>query len=306
LHDDDVQRAWVQARFVLMASNLPKTKGLAEPLPPALQALEQRLGHVFADGRLLSRALTHKSFGADHYERLEFLGDAVLSLGVSSLLYARYDRSDEGDLTRVRAHLVRQDMLHKLALQVGLPEVMRLSEGEAKGGGAQRPSILADALEAIIGAVYVDAGFDAARDLVLRLFEPLVAQSTMEGWSKDAKTALQEWLQGRKLAVPTYRIDATRGPAHEQTFVVACELPELAMVVMGEGLSRRAAEQVAAQALLTTLQGMRPKDLPSPGKPVVVIKKSKLSTSSEAAAPVAPETAPAAAPQSPAKPAKRP
>jgi ribonuclease-3 len=269
-----------------MASSSSKGRagtGTPEALSVALLALQQRLGHVFADGRLLSRAVTHKSFGADHYERLEFLGDAVLSLGVSALLYRRYDRSDEGDLTRVRAHLVRQDMLHKLALQIGLPQVMRLSEGEAKGGGAQRPSILADALEAIIGAVYLDAGFDAARDLVLRLFEPLVAESTLEGWSKDAKTALQEWLQGRKLAVPTYRIDATRGPAHEQTCVVACELPELNMAVMGEGLSRRAAEQVAAEALLTRLQALPSKALPSPAKPTVVVKKTRLAKAGEGA-----------------------
>ncbi len=241
-----------------------------------LQGLQQRLGHVFTDPRLLSRALTHKSFGADHYERLEFLGDAVLSLGVSALLYQRFDRSDEGDLTRVRAHLVRQDMLHKIALQLGLPEVMRLSEGEAKGGGAQRPSILADALEAILGAVYLDAGFDAARDLVVRLFDPLLAQTSTEGWSKDAKTALQEWLQGRKLAVPNYRIEETRGKAHEQTFVVACELPALDLLVTGEGLSRRAAEQAAAQAALSQLQATSPKNLPKPAKPTVTIKKKRV------------------------------
>lgn len=231
---------------------------------------------MFANGQLLSRAVTHKSFGADHYERLEFLGDAVLSLGVSALLYKRYDRSDEGDLTRVRAHLVRQDMLHRLATQLGLPEVLRLSEGEAKGGGAQRPSILADALEAIIGAVYVDAGFEAARDLVLRLFEPVVAETTTEGWSKDAKTALQEWLQGRKLAVPTYRIAETRGKAHEQVFVVACDLPELGLALTGEGLSRRAAEQLAAQAMLDKLLAMPTKDLPKAAKPTVVVKKSRV------------------------------
>jgi ribonuclease III len=270
--------------------------GVPKPVSPTLQALQQRLGYSFTDAGLLSRAVTHKSFGADHYERLEFLGDAVLSLGVSALLYGCFERSDEGDLTRVRAHLVRQDMLHKLALQLQLPEVMRLSEGEAKGGGAQRASILADALEAIIGAVYIDAGFEAAQNLVLRLFEPLVVESTLEGWSKDAKTALQEWLQGRKLAVPTYRIDATRGPAHEQTFVVACDLPELGMVVTGEGLSRRAAEQVAAQALLTRLQSLPAKDLPRPGKPVVVVKKARLAKPVEAA----PDTAalPASKPHS--------
>lgn len=259
-----------------MASSPTSSKGGARPLAPHLDALQQRLGHVFADGGLLQRAVTHKSFGADHYERLEFLGDAVLSLGVSALLYRRFDRSDEGDLTRVRAHLVRQDMLFKLAQQLGLHEVMRLSEGEAKGGGAQRPSILADALEAIIGAVYLDAGFDAARDLVLRLFEPLVAESTTEGWSKDAKTALQEWLQGRKLAVPVYRIEETRGKAHEQTFVVACELPLQNLVVRGEGLSRRAAEQAAAQAALTALQAVPAKDLPKATKPTVVVKKKRV------------------------------
>ena len=242
---------------------------------PALQALEKRLGHAFADGRLLQRAVTHKSFGADHYERLEFLGDAVLSLGVSALLYSRFDRSDEGDLTRVRAHLVRQDMLHRLAVQLGLPDVMRLSEGEAKGGGAQRPSILADALEALIGAVYLDAGFDAARHLVLRLFEPVVAETTLEGWSKDAKTALQEWLQARKLAVPAYRIADTRGKAHEQVFVVACELPDLGLSVAGEGLSRRAAEQMAAQAMIAQVQALPAKALPKPVKPTVVVKKRR-------------------------------
>ncbi len=243
-----------------------------------MQALQQRLGHDFADVSLLARALTHKSFGADHYERLEFLGDAVLSLGVSGLLYRRFDRSDEGDLTRVRAHLVRQDMLHKIAVQLGLPAVLKLSEGEAKGGGAQRASILADALEAILGAVYLDAGFEAARDLVLRLFEPLVADTALEGWSKDAKTALQEWLQARKMSVPAYRIEEARGPAHEQTFVVACVLPEADVIVTGEGLSRRAAEQAAAQLALSRLQAMpgqggakRPKT-----QPVVITKKAKL------------------------------
>jgi ribonuclease-3 len=243
---------------------------------PALLALQHRLGYVFADPRYLVRAVTHKSFGADHYERLEFLGDAVLNLAVSALLYKKFDRSDEGDLTRVRAHLVRQDMLHKLALQLALPDVMRLSEGEAKGGGALRPSILADALEAIIGAVYLDAGSDAARDLVLRLFEPLVLESTMEGWSKDAKTALQEWLQGRKMPVPTYNIVETRGKAHEQTFVVACDLPDLSMSVRGEGLSRRAAEQAAAQAALSRLQVSSPKESSMATRPTVVVKKKRV------------------------------
>ena len=227
-------------------------------LSDSLKALQLRMGCQFANPSLLVRAVTHKSFGSDHYERLEFLGDSVLNLGVSDLLYAKFDRCDEGELTRVRAHLVRQDMLHKLAVTLGLPEVMRLSEGEAKCGGAQSPSILADALEALIGAVYLDAGFDAAKALVFRLFEPVVAQTTLEGWSKDAKTALQEWLQARKMAVPTYRIASTRGRAHEQVFVVACDVPALTMSVLGEGLSRRAAEQVAAKQALEQLLQQAP------------------------------------------------
>ncbi len=218
-----------------------------------LNALQERLGHQFADSGLLRRALTHKSFGAEQNERLEFLGDSVLNLAVSDLLYRQFARNDEGDLTRVRAHLVRQDTLHKLALTLHLPEVLRMSEGEAKGGGAQRPSILADALEAIIGAVYLDSGFDAARALVLRLFEPLVAETTSEVWRKDAKTALQEWLQGRKLPLPSYRIEATKGKAHAQVFVVVCELATQGWSVSGEGASRRAAEQVAAQLALDRL-----------------------------------------------------
>jgi ribonuclease-3 len=219
-----------------------------------LNALQARLGHQFSDSGLLRRALTHKSFGAEQNERLEFLGDSVLNLAVSDLLYKQFDRNDEGDLTRVRAHLVRQDTLHTLAVSLQLPEVLRISEGEAKGGGAQRPSILADALEAVIGAVYLDGGFEAARALVLRLFEPLVLQTTSEVWRKDAKTALQEWLQGRKLPLPSYRIEATKGKAHAQVFVVVCELVSQGWSVSGEGASRRAAEQVAAQKALERLQ----------------------------------------------------
>ena len=223
--------------------------------------------------------MTHKSFGQDHYERLEFLGDAVLNMAVSAMLYGRFDRSDEGDLTRVRAHLVRQDMLHKLALELDFPLVMRMSEGEARGGGAQRPSILADTLEAVIGAVYLDAGFESASSLVLRLFEPVIAETTLEVWTKDAKTALQEWLQGRKMAVPVYRVDATRGKAHEQVFVVACDLPELGLSVLGEGLSKRAAEQVAAQLAMLEVQRLsieaaQPHSPKPPAKRTVVAKRS--------------------------------
>ena len=219
-----------------------------------LDTLQQRLGHRFTQPRLLERALTHRSFGSDHNERLEFLGDAVLSAAISAQLFERFAGSDEGDLTRVRAHLVREDSLHRLALVLGLPDVMRLSEGEARGGGAQRPSILADAVEALIGAVHVDAGFDAAAALVRRLFGEAIQGGDVESWSKDAKTELQEWLQARRIAVPTYRILATRGQAHAQTFDVECAVPALGLAERGEGRSRRTAEQEAARRMLDVLK----------------------------------------------------
>ena len=217
-------------------------------------ALQSRLGHRFADVRLLQRALTHRSFGVDHNERLEFLGDAVLNLAVSSLLFERFSGSDEGDLTRVRAHLVREDSLHRAALGLGLPEVLRLSDGEARAGGAQRPSMLADAVEALIGAVYLDGGFEPAAQLVRQLFGELIDSSEADSWAKDAKTELQEWLQGRKLAVPAYRIVATRGQAHAQTFEVECAVATLGLAELGEGRSRRVAEQEAARRMLGKLK----------------------------------------------------
>lgn len=216
-------------------------------------ALQQRLDYRFRRPDLLLRALTHRSFGAEHNERLEFLGDAVLNLAVSRLLFDRFGGSDEGDMTRVRAHLVREDSLHRLALALHLPEVLRLSEGEARGGGAQRASILADAMEAVIGAVYLDGGADAAHALVDRLFGEIIASTSVDSWRKDAKTELQEWLQARRHAVPTYRIVATRGQAHAQTFEVEASVPALERSARGEGKSRRAAEQEAAQALLDQL-----------------------------------------------------
>ena len=223
-------------------------------LDPALSALAQRIGHRFTDPQLFERALTRRSFGAAHNERLEFLGDAVLSLAVSQLLYERFGASDEGDLTRVRAHLVREDSLHRMAVALGLPEALRLSEGEARGGGAQRASILADALEAVIGAVFLDGGFDAARALVQRLFGEVIAGTEAGSWAKDAKTELQEWLQARRLPVQAYRIVATRGQAHAMTFEVECAVVSRGLGETGEGRSRRIAEQEAARRMLDTLQ----------------------------------------------------
>ena len=221
---------------------------------PALQALQQRLGYSIKQPELLKRALTHRSWGAEHNERLEFLGDAVLSLAVSALLFERHAGSDEGDLTRVRAHLVREDSLHRAALSLGLPEVLRMSEGELRGGGALRPSILADAVEAIIGAVFVDGGYEPAQALVQRLFGEVIQGTEAENWSKDAKTELQEWLQARKVPVPAYRITATRGQAHAQTFEVECAVAMLGLVERGEGKSRRTAEQEAARRMLDALK----------------------------------------------------
>lgn len=219
-----------------------------------LAVLQQRLGHRFTSGALLTRALTHRSFGAEHNERLEFLGDAVLSTAVSAMLYERFAGSDEGDLTRVRAHLVREDSLHRVALSLGLPEVVRLSEGEMKGGGALRPSILADAVEALIGAIFLDGGFGPANAAVQRLFGEQIATSEADAWTKDAKTELQEWLQARKLPVPVYRIAATRGEKHAQTFEVECAVATLGLAERGEGRSRRAAEQEAARRMLERLK----------------------------------------------------
>jgi ribonuclease-3 len=223
-------------------------------MDPTLQALQKRLGHEYSQPRLLTRALTHRSFGIEHNERLEFLGDAVLNMSVSALLYQRFSGSDEGDLTRVRAHLVREESLHRAALALGLPLVMRLSDGETRGGGAHRASILADALEALIGAAFLDGGFDAAHEVVRRLFGELIDGTEIDNWSKDAKTELQEWLQARRIAVPAYRISATRGQAHAQTFEVECAVASLGLLERGEGRSRRTAEQEAARSMLDLLK----------------------------------------------------
>jgi ribonuclease-3 len=232
----------------------PRAGSRPEPGPPGLAALQRRLGHRFGDVALLQRALTHRSFGAEHNERLEFLGDAVLNLAISRLLFERHGASDEGDLTRVRAHLVREDSLHRVAVALCLPEVLRLSDGELRGGGAQRPSILADALEAVLGAVFVDAGYEAASELVRRLFGEVIDSSEADSWSKDAKTELQEWLQARRIPVPAYRIVATRGEKHAQTFDVECAVATLGLAERGEGRSRRAAEQEAARRMLDVLK----------------------------------------------------
>ena len=219
-----------------------------------LLALQKRLEHTFGNPKLLVQALTHRSFSSDHNERIEFLGDSVLNLAVAGLLYERLKELPEGDLSRARANLVKQDTLHQIAVSLGLPDLLRLGEGEAKSGGQKRPSILADALEAVIGAVYLDAGFDVASSLVRRLFQDVEINAQMQAIGKDPKTELQEWLQGHKMSLPIYRIVGTEGAAHKQTFEVECEIIEYRRAERGTGNSRRAGEQAAALAMLAFIK----------------------------------------------------
>ncbi len=210
-------------------------------------SLCRRLGFEFSDARLLQRALTHRSYSQAHNERLEFLGDSVLNCVIAAHLYDAYPDMPEGALSRLRANLVNQQTLFKLAQELELGACLRLGEGERKSAGASRPSMLADALEAVFGAIYLDGGFDAARKVVLSLYVPLIARAGNQPHGKDAKTLLQECLQGRKLPLPQYSVMAVEGEAHAQVFRVECRVPALSVVTQGEGSSRRAAEQAAAQ-----------------------------------------------------------
>ena len=208
--------------------------------------LSESLGHVFRRPELLRQALTHRSLGADHNERLEFIGDAVLNCAIALILFRRFPQIPEGELTRVRANLVNRDTLHRLAQALDLGHSIRLGEGELRSGGASRPSILADALEAVFGAVFVDAGFDAAYAAIERVYAGELGGIDPAGMAKDPKTRLQEWLQGKRLPVPEYAIVAVDGEAHLQTFQVECRVPALGIAAAGSGSSRRAAEQAAA------------------------------------------------------------
>jgi ribonuclease-3 len=218
------------------------------------QRLEVALGHRFARPELLRQALTHRSFGSPHNERLEFLGDSVLNCAVAGALYNRFPVIKEGELSRLRANLVRQEALAEIARSLNLGDCLQLGEGELKSGGSQRPSILADALEAIFGAIYVDTGFDAVRDVVERLYEPAMSRIDPNDAGKDPKTALQEVLQGRRLPLPRYSLLATRGEAHAQEFDVECGIAELGIRSTGTGPSRRIAEQQAALRALAEIK----------------------------------------------------
>ncbi|MDD5364386.1 MAG: ribonuclease III [Gallionellaceae bacterium] len=219
--------------------------------PDVLQA---RLGHVFTHPELLEQALTHRSFSVQNNERLEFLGDGVLNFVVGALLYERFPELKEGQLSRIRANLVNQQPLYEVAQELVLGQYLRLGEGELRSGGASRPSILADAMESILGAAFLDAGFEAAKGIVVRLFADKLNEVDPATHGKDAKTLLQEWLQSRKHGLPVYELAGTSGQAHAQTFRIACRVDTLGIATEGSGPSRKAAEQAAAQAAYDRLE----------------------------------------------------
>lgn len=211
------------------------------------------LGYCFNDPGLLRQALTHRSYSSTNNERLEFLGDSVLNCVIAGLLYSRFAAINEGELSRHRARMVRQEALAGIAEKLGLGDFLLLGEGEMKSGGFRRPSILADGLEAVFGAVYLDAGFDAAKLLIERLYAPFLATFDPNESGKDPKTALQEILQARRLALPRYGLVQTRGEAHAQEFEVECLIPELSIRCTGSGSSRRIAEQNAAREAIAVI-----------------------------------------------------
>ena len=215
-----------------------------------LQLLQARLGYTFQDAGLLQQALTHRSHSSLHNERLEFLGDSILNCVVASVLYERFTTLDEGDLSRLRANLVKQQSLYEIAQKLELSQFLRLGEGELKSGGFRRPSILADTLEALLGAIFLDTGFNAARDVIRAFYIPILETVDPRTLGKDAKTLLQEFLQSKKISLPTYNVVATHGAAHSQEFEIECLVPKLGIQVYGRGGSRRAGEQAAARLAL--------------------------------------------------------
>jgi ribonuclease-3 len=219
------------------------------------ERLEERVGYRFSRPELLEQALTHRSHGTPHNERLEFLGDSVLNCVIAAELYQRFGELPEGDLSRLRARLVRQEALHQMALELGLGEHLRLGEGEMKSGGSTRPSILADAFEALIGAIFLDGGFASVGDVVKRVYRALLAGLDPRDLGKDPKTLLQELLQARRIALPQYAVLATRGAAHSQNFEVECVIPALSVRTTGSGGNRRAAEQEAALRAFERIRG---------------------------------------------------
>lgn len=215
-------------------------------MTPDRASLQRALGHRFTDASLLELALTHRSVGGHNNERLEFLGDALINACVAETLFRRHVELEEGDLSRLRASLVNQETLAQVARELELGSHLILGPGELKSGGFRRASILADALEAVVGAVFLDAGFDAARDVILGVLATRLAAPPSTESLKDAKTRLQEVLQARELPLPAYAVESVRGEPHKQTFRVSCSIEPLDIRTEGEGGSRRAAEQAAA------------------------------------------------------------
>ncbi len=219
-----------------------------------LNRLETRLGYQFVQADLLKRAITHRSAASRHNERLEFLGDSILSLVIAEALYHRFPEVSEGDMSRMRATLVREKTLAELAREFDLGEYLILGPGELKSGGFRRESILADTVEAIIGAIYLDAGMDAIRDLLLRWYAQRLEEIRPGVEQKDPKTRLQELLQGRRKPLPNYAVVRVKGEAHNQEFTVQCEIDGLQDAIVGIGSSRRKAEQAAAEKALEQLK----------------------------------------------------
>ena len=218
------------------------------------EALEERLRHRFRRRELLEQALTHRSYGTPHNERLEFLGDGVLGCVVAEALVARYPDASEGELSRRRASLVRRESLAAVATELGLKDHLRVGRGEGASGGAGRPSIMANALEALFGAVLLDGGYACARAAVLAVLGGALQSGDEHATAKDAKTRLQEALQARRRGLPRYTVIATRGAAHAQEFEVECSVEAMGLSARGSGRSRRAAEQSAAEGLLRRLE----------------------------------------------------
>jgi ribonuclease-3 len=223
----------------------------------ALAWVERNTGCRLAGGELLEEALTHRSLGSRNYERLEFLGDAVLSFVVAEMLYREFDGAAEGELSRYRAALVSGETLGAIALEAGLGEHLRLGEGELKSGGFRRASILADALEAVIGAIYLQLGLSAARSAIERFLGSRLADLPSAAELKDPKTRLQEKLQARGLELPRYEVTDISGDPHDQRFAVRCEVESLGLTADATGTSRRRAEQEAASRLLVLMDGKR-------------------------------------------------
>jgi ribonuclease-3 len=228
--------------------------GSAASAAPQLEGLERRIGHRFARRALLEQALTHRSYGSPHNERLEFLGDGVLGCVVAAELCERFPDASEGELSRLRASVVREAALAEGAREVGLSEFLRLGEGEVAAAGAERSSTLADALEAVFGAAFLDGGYPAARAAIQACLGAALERIDPRLPPKDAKTRLQEYLQGQRRKLPRYRIASTSGAAHRQVFEVECVVEDLNLAARGQGRSRRSAEQRAAENLLKLLE----------------------------------------------------